>query len=232
MKSSFPSLAYSYTALEPAISAGTLQLHHLQHHRNHHDRAAELARGLPAAAAMTLEEIVVHAGRTDGTGALFHEASQAWSHGFYWQSMRPQGGGRPYGSIGEAIDAGFGSYPQFIRAYIGAALSVLGSGWLWLVWDHGSARLVTMGSAESPLLNDQVPLLALDLWEHAYYGDYQDRRVGYVRSFLTHLVNWEFASQRLIEEVMVAVAGEGPQMRQDRRPQGRRGPAPTRMRTV
>lgn len=232
MKSPFPSLPYAYTALEPTISASALQLHHLVHHRHHHERTAELTSKMPTTAAMTLEDIAVHAARMNPSGALFHEASEAWNHAFFWQSMRPQGGGRPFGCIGEAIDEGFGSYPQFTRAFIGAALSVLSCGWLWLVWDRGRARLLTTSDNESPLLSDVVPLIALDLWEHAYYADFQDRRVGYARSFLTNLVNWEFASQRLVKEVLVALPGGDSRANKPARPRDHRGAGPGHLRLV
>lgn len=190
-----PPLPYAYDALEPYLSRRTLAVHHGQHHAAYVENALALVKGTPLAA-QSLEEIVRHgAGLADR--ALFHAAAQAWNHDFYWQSMKPGGGGEPRGELARLIESGFGSQRRLCEEFTASAVGHFGSGWIWLVLDGDRLRVTATRNAETPLVSSHVPLLTLDVWEHAYYRDYEQRRPDYVTAFLAHLVNWEFAETRL-----------------------------------
>lgn len=188
-------LPYALDALEPQISRHTLALHHGRHHAGYVERTRQLIKGTPLESAR-LERIVLLSA-ADPDRELFNVAAQAWNHDFYWQSMRPHGGGKPTGAIARLIASSWGGHDEFCRAFIAAAGAHFGSGWAWLVLDGERLRIVTTPNAETPLVSPRVPLLAVDVWEHAYYPDYQNRRVDYLAACLTHLVNWEFANHRL-----------------------------------
>lgn len=190
-----PPLPYALDALEPHLSRRTLAAHHGQHHAGYVAQARALVNGSPLASASL--EVIIRAGDERADRALFNAAAQAWNHAFYWQSMRPGGGGDAYGAIAHLIDASFGSCGEFRRQLATAAGDRFGSGWAWLLLDADGLRITTTSNAESPLAARQVPLLTIDLWEHAYYLDYQSRRADYVRDFLGHLVNWDFANSRV-----------------------------------
>jgi Fe-Mn family superoxide dismutase len=153
-----------------------------------------LIRGTPLESA-ALEEIV-RASAAQGN-ALFRAAAQAWNHAFYWNCMRPGGGGEADGAVAELIEASFGTQRAFRQQFVGAAGDQFGSGWAWLVLDRGRLRITSTSNADTALTTTAVPLLTLDVWEHAYYLDYQHRRLDYITAFLAHLVNWEFVNQTL-----------------------------------
>jgi Fe-Mn family superoxide dismutase len=136
------------------------------------------------------------AGKPEQT-SIFNNAAQVFNHNFYWQSMKPGGGGVPDGSLAAALNAAFGSYEGFVAEFKDAAASQFGSGWAWLVRDGADLKIVKTGNADTPLTAGQTPLLTIDVWEHAYYLDYQNRRGDYIQAFLDHLVNWEFAARNL-----------------------------------
>ncbi|MGH8495286.1 MAG: superoxide dismutase [Gammaproteobacteria bacterium] len=195
MSLKLPPLPYALDALEPHISPLTLSLHHGRHHAGYVERARQLVQGTPLESA-PLERVVLFSD-ADPDRALFNAAAQAWNHDFYWHSMRARGGGKPHGEIARLVAESFGSHEAFCQAFIQSASAHFGSGWAWLVLDGERLCITTTENAGTPLLSPQVPLLTVDVWEHAYYPDYQNRRVDYVAAYLTHLVNWEFANQKL-----------------------------------
>ena len=191
-----PELPYDSGALEPHISRTTLEIHHGRHHRAYVEKAQSLVAGTPLAAA-SLEEIIAKTAGKKAKAALFNNAAQAWNHTFYWNSLSPRGGGAPSGELADLIDRDFASHAAFVDAFKAAAIGQFGSGWAWLVLDGGRLAIAATSNADTPLARDQVPLLTVDVWEHAYYLDYQNRRADYVATFLDKLANWEFASRNL-----------------------------------
>ena len=191
-----PSLPYAVDALEPHISRTTLEIHHGRHHRAYVEKTQSLVAGTPLATA-SLEEIIAKTAGKKAKAALFNNAAQAWNHTFYWSSLSPQGGGAPSGELADLIDRDFASHAAFVDAFKAAAVGQFGSGWAWLVLDGGRLAISATGNADTPLAHDQVPLLTVDVWEHAYYLDYQNRRADYVATFLDKLANWDFANRTL-----------------------------------
>jgi Fe-Mn family superoxide dismutase len=195
MSLTLPPLPYALDALEPHISRRTLAAHHGYHHAAYVDKTRALVRGTPLESA-SLEEIV-RASAEPRQKALFNAAAQAWNHAFYWRSMRPGGGGEPSGEVARLIGERFGSQRAFSQEFVTAASDQFGSGWAWLVLDGGRLQIISTSNAETPLITSQVPLLTIDVWEHAYYLDFQQRRLDYIAAFLAHLVDWDFANQNL-----------------------------------
>lgn len=191
---SLPPLPYADTALEPLISANTLSYHYGKHHKTYVDNLNKLVEGKDLAS-MSLEEIIhASAGKADMAG-VFNNAAQVWNHTFYWNSLKPNGGGKPTGAIAAAIDKDLGGYDKFKADLSAAAVTQFGSGWAWLVSDAGTLKIVKTGNAEVPLTKGQKPLLTIDVWEHAYYLDYQNLRAKYVETLIDKLLNWDFANQ-------------------------------------
>jgi superoxide dismutase, Fe-Mn family len=189
-----PPLPYADNALEPVISANTIGFHYGRHHRGYVDNLAKLVAGTEYAD-LPLERIIAStAGRPEGA-AIFNNAAQVWNHTFYWNSMRAKGGGEPPAALKERIEATFGSVDACRKELASAAVSQFGSGWAWLVLDGGKLRVVRTANADVPLTTGMKPLLTVDVWEHAYYLDYQNRRADYVNAVLDKLINWEFALQ-------------------------------------
>ena len=191
-----PALPYATDALAPHISAETVALHYGKHHRGYVEKTLRLTAGTPYAG-KSLVQIIREAKESAGDEAIFNNAAQAWNHDFYWKSMTPGGGGRPEGKIAAAIDDSFGSYENFVDKFIFAATSRFGSGWAWLVKDGDQLKVTNTVNADTPLAHGLTPLLTVDVWEHAYYLDYQNRRGPYVRAFMDHLINWSFAERNL-----------------------------------
>ena len=198
MKIESPGMPYNFSDLEPAMSRDTLVFHLLRHQRVCYDRLAALLRG-DELEELTLEDLIRRTERLPARHALYRYAAEVWNHNLFWRSMRPRGGGAASGLVGEQIRARFGSYEGFAREFREAASQHFGSGWLWLVWRGGSLEIVTTSNAGTPLVRGDTALLALDLWEHAYYLDHQNRRGAYVNVFLEELVNWEHANSVLAE---------------------------------
>jgi superoxide dismutase, Fe-Mn family len=190
-----PPLPYPENALEPHVSARTLSFHYGKHHQGYVNNTNGLVGGTDMAG-MSLEEVVKKAVEIKNT-ALFNNAAQAWNHAFYWQGMKPEGGGKPEGRLMESLASAFGSFEKFKKAIADAATGQFGSGWAWLVLDGNSLKVTNTVNADTPLAHGQKPLLTIDVWEHAYYLDYQNRRGDYVKAFLDHLVNWDFVSKNL-----------------------------------
>jgi Fe-Mn family superoxide dismutase len=191
-----PPLPYALDALSPHINAATLGVHHGKHHQAYVTNANKLIAGT-AYAAMGLVDIVkATAGKAD-QAMVFNNAAQVWNHTFYWQSMKPGGGGKPTGAIASKIAADFGSYEKFRELFAQAGATQFGSGWAWLVLRNGKLEVTKTPNAETPLTGGAVPLLTMDVWEHAYYLDFQNRRPDYIATFLDHLVDWSFANKNL-----------------------------------
>lgn len=200
-------LPYAYAALEPYVSAETLRLHHDKHHQAYVNAVNDLARK-EGVKPRTLEALIVDTRGDDRRRALFNNAAQAWNHEFYWSSMTPNGGGAPSGEIAALIDAQFGSYDDFYRQLAAAATGHFGSGWAWLVWERGRLKVTSTANADTPIGTEQTPLLTIDVWEHAYYVDYRNVRPVYVATFLSRLVNWDFANRNLERAVATSKAAE------------------------
>ncbi|NJK58590.1 MAG: superoxide dismutase [Pleurocapsa sp. SU_5_0] len=189
-----PSLPYDYKALEPAISQSTLEFHHDKHHAAYVSKYNDAVKGTELDSKPIDEVIKAIAGDASQAG-LFNNAAQAWNHTFYWHCMKPNGGGSPTGELMKKIEADFGSFDQFVEAFKTAGATQFGSGWAWLVLDGDTLKVTKTLNADNPLTSDQVPLLTMDVWEHAYYLDYQNKRPAYIDDFLGKLVNWDFVAE-------------------------------------
>lgn len=193
-----PALPYAENALNPVISTNTIGFHYGKHHKAYVDNLNKLIAGSDLAD-LPLEKIITAvAGKADKT-AIFNNAAQTWNHTFYWHSLRPNGGGEPPAALKQRIDASFGSVDALKKELATAATGQFGSGWAWLVADGDGDKLkvVKTGNADVPLTAGLKPLLTVDVWEHAYYLDYQNRRADYVNAVLDKLINWEFALKNL-----------------------------------
>ena len=192
MKFEIPPLPYPVNSLAPFIGAETVETHYEKHHKGYLAKLKKLIQGKPEAK-LTLEELI----RT-AKGDVFNNAAQVWNHNFYWLSLEPEGGGEPSGELAALVDASFGSYAQFRKQFSEAAVGEFGSGWTWLVKGlSGELVICNSNDAENPLQRNLVPLLTLDVWEHAYYLDYKNERPKYVEKFLDHLLNWDFVATNL-----------------------------------
>ncbi len=188
MEHTLPALPYAMDALAPTISAETLEFHYGKHHKAYVDNLNNLIKGTEFENA-SLEEIV-----KKSSGGIFNNAAQVWNHTFYWNSMKPNGGGAPTGALADAINAKWGSFEAFKEAFSKCAVTTFGSGWAWLVkTPSGELDLVSTSNAATPLTTDNKALLTCDVWEHAYYIDYRNARPKYVESFW-NLVNWDFVA--------------------------------------
>ncbi len=191
-----PPLPYAENALEPVISANTMSFHYGKHHKTYVDNLNNLVKGTDYENA-SLEKIINEtAGKAD-KAALFNNAAQTWNHTFYWNSLKGGGGGKPSGKIAQLIDAAFGGYDNFKKEMSATTVSQFGSGWGWLVLDGGALKIVKTPNAEVPFTKGQKPLLTIDVWEHAYYLDHQNKRAAYVDAVIDKLLNWNFATQNL-----------------------------------
>jgi Fe-Mn family superoxide dismutase len=201
MSLTLPPLPYALDALEPRISRRTLAAHYLHHHAAYVEKTRSLVQRTPLESA-GLEEIVL-ASAAQRDAALFNAAAQAWNHAFYWRCMRPDGGGEARGPVAQLIADSFGGQTAFCKEFVAIAADRFGSGWAWLVLDGNKLRLISTSNAETPLTTKSVPLLTIDLWEHAYYLDYQHRRLDYITAFLASLVDWDFVNQNLSSALQV-----------------------------
>jgi superoxide dismutase, Fe-Mn family len=191
-----PSLPYSDNALSPVISAHTIGFHYGKHHKGYVDNLNKLTAGTEFAE-LPLEAIIAAtAGKADKL-AIYNNASQAWNHTFYWRSLSPKGGGEPPSALKQKIEAAFGSKAGCKKELASAATAQFGSGWAWLALSGGALKVVKTANADSPITNGLKPLLTIDVWEHAYYLDYQNRRADYIDALLEKLINWEFAAENL-----------------------------------
>jgi len=193
-----PPLPYAENALEPYISQRTLSFHYGKHHKGYVDTTNKLAqeKGLTG---LSLEDVIEQSSQNPDLKPLFNAAAQDWNHTFYWSSMKEKGGGEPKRELLELINKTFGSYAEFKKKFIEEGTKLFGSGWVWLILDKDNTlKILGTKDADLPLIHGQKALLVCDIWEHAYYLDYQNRRKDYVEVFLDHLVNWDFAQQNLL----------------------------------
>ena len=191
-----PALPYDFSELEPAMSRDTVVFHFLRHQRVCFERMRSLLQG-SGLEDLPLEELIRVTARNPAQHTLYCYAAEVWNHTLFWRSMRPRGGAAAHGRVAEELARRFGSYERFVQKVKSAASAHFGSGWLWLVWRRGALDILVTHNAGTPLVRGYPALLALDLWEHAYYLDHQNRRAAYVSSFLDELVNWDFANQVL-----------------------------------
>ena len=189
MEHKLPELPYSKNALDPHISAETLEFHHGKHHAAYVNNLNNLIGGSEFEK-VSLEDIILKS-----SGGVFNNAAQIWNHSFYWNCLKPGGGGEPKGSMAEAIKSTFGSYEDFKKEFTQKAVTLFGSGWAWLVKNKdGSIAIEQTSNAGTPMTSDKKALLTCDVWEHAYYIDYRNARPKYVEAFW-NLVNWDFAAK-------------------------------------
>lgn len=197
MPITLPNLPYDKKALEPHISAETLDFHHGKHHNAYVVNGNKLIAGTEYDN-MAIEDIIkATAGKSDKAG-IFNNIAQVWNHTFYWNSMKPNGGGKPSGNIAKQIDADFGSFEKFKEEFVNAGATQFGSGWAWLVFNGNKLSVTKTPNAATPITDNLHPIITMDVWEHAYYIDYRNARPTYMEVFLNHLVNWDFAEQNLI----------------------------------
>jgi Fe-Mn family superoxide dismutase len=195
-----PNLPYEQNALEPHISANTLSFHHGKHHAGYVNNLNNLIKDTDLAD-KSLEEIIKATAGDASKAGIFNNAAQVWNHTFYWHSMKPNGGGTPTGALAAKIEEDFGSFDAFKEQFKTAGTTQFGSGWAWLVLENGKLKVTKTLNAENPLHQGQIPLLTMDVWEHAYYLDYQNRRPDYAQTFLDRLVNWDFAAENYAKAI-------------------------------
>jgi superoxide dismutase, Fe-Mn family len=191
-----PALPYADNALAPIISENTIGFHYGKHHKAYVDNLTKLVTGT-VFADLPLEKIITSSAGVADKMAIFNNAAQIWNHSFFWKSLRPNGGGEPSAKLKQKIEASFGSVDACKKELSTAAMAQFGSGWAWLVLDGDKLKVVKTGNAETPLTTSNKPLLTIDVWEHAYYLDYQNRRADYVNAVLDKLINWDFAAENL-----------------------------------
>ena len=193
---SLPPLPWADTALDPVISAKTLSFHWGKHHRGYVDALNGLIRGGPLEG-RPLAEIVRASADDPAARSVFNNAAQSWNHEFYWKSLRPKGGAAPSGILAERIESSFGNLDALKKALVDAGTGQFGSGWAWLVADGATLKVVKTANADTPLTTGVTPLLVVDVWEHAYYLDWQNRRKDHLAAVVDGLLNWEFAAGNL-----------------------------------
>ena len=196
MAISLPSLPYDKDALSPFISANTLDFHYGKHHKAYVDNLNKLIEGT-ALDKLSLEEIIKISSKDAAKTGIFNNAAQSWNHAFYWQCLKAGGGAKPAGKIARMIDATWGSYEKFAEELKNAGTTQFGSGWAWLVLDGKDLKITKTANADTPLAHEQKPLLTIDVWEHAYYLDYQNRRPDYLTAVIQNLINWDFVNANL-----------------------------------
>ena len=193
MAISLPVLPYEKNALAPYISQQTIEYHYGKHHNAYVINTNRLIEGTDLSD-QDLETIIKKTSKDASKSSIFNNAAQVWNHSFYWACMKPGGGGPPSGTIAERIASDFGSYEKFAEQFKNAGMTQFGSGWAWLILRDNHLELMKTSNADTPLAHGLKPLLTVDVWEHAYYLDYQNRRADYLGSFLEHLINWEFVN--------------------------------------
>ncbi|CAE7733815.1 MAG: superoxide dismutase [Gammaproteobacteria bacterium] len=194
MKLELPDLPFAKDALSPHMSSDTLDYHHGKHHNAYVTKGNELLEDA-GVSADSLEDLVLECAKKGG--ALFNNVGQHYNHSFFWNSISPDGGGAPSGAIADAINSSFGDFDSFKKEFVDGGVGQFGSGWVWLVADGDKLKVVKSANAETPLTDGLKPILVCDVWEHAYYLDFQNRRPDFLASFIDNLVNWEFANQNL-----------------------------------
>jgi Fe-Mn family superoxide dismutase len=196
MAINLPNLPYAKEALAPYISANTLDFHYGKHHKAYVDNLNKLIEGTELAG-KSLEEIIKIAAKDSSKTGIFNNAAQVWNHSFYWQCLKKGGGKTPTGAIAAKINAAWGSFDKFAEELKNAGMTQFGSGWAWLVLDGGQLKITKTANADTPIAHGSKPLLTIDVWEHAYYLDYQNRRPDYLAAVIQNLINWDFVNSNL-----------------------------------
>ena len=191
-----PPLPWGEQALDPVISARTIGLHYGKHHRTYVNKLNELVAGTKMAD-MPLEQVIRETAGKPETQKIFNNAAQTWNHTFFWNCLRPGGGGKPTAELASRIDADLGGYDKFRERFAQAAIDCFGSGWAWVAARGGKLEILATSNADNPLTKGAAPVLTIDVWEHAYYVDYENRRPEFVNAVIDKLLNWEFAAQQL-----------------------------------
>jgi Fe-Mn family superoxide dismutase len=191
-----PELPYAKDALAPFISADTLEFHHGKHHKAYVDNLNKLLAGTDLAEA-DLETVIIKTAGDPARTGIFNNAAQIWNHSFYWKCLKAGGGGAPTGAVAAKIEAAWGSYEKFAEDLKNAGVTQFGSGWAWLVIDGGQLKITKTANADTPVAHGVKPLLTLDVWEHAYYLDYQNRRPDYLAAVIGRLIDWDFVNANL-----------------------------------
>jgi len=186
-----PQLPYAKDALAPLMSAETFEYHYGKHHQAYVTNLNAVVAGTPNEK-KSLEEIIL-----SSDGALFNNSAQVWNHTFFWNSMKPKGGGKPSGDLAAAIDRDFGGFDKFREQFVQAAVKQFGSGWAWLVKEGGKLKITSTSNADLPMKHNQTALFTVDVWEHAYYIDYRNARQKFVEAIVDSLANWDFVSENL-----------------------------------
>jgi Fe-Mn family superoxide dismutase len=190
MNFDLPKLPYDRSALEPFISAKTIDFHYGKHHNAYVNNLNKLIKGTEYAN-LSLEGIIKKSYKDETAQAIFNNAAQVWNHTFFWNCMKPNGGSAPKGELATKINNTFGSYEEFIQKFKHDAATQFGSGWVWLVDNNGKLEIVKTANADTPVARGQKPLMTIDVWEHAYYLDYQNRRPDFISTFVEKLINWD-----------------------------------------
>ncbi|HIJ62455.1 MAG TPA: superoxide dismutase [Rhodospirillaceae bacterium] len=191
-----PALPFDPKALEPHMSANTLSFHHGKHHAAYVNNYNNLIKDT-ANAAKSLEDVIKEAAKDPSKAGLFNNGAQIWNHSFFWNCLKPNGGGKPTGQLASKIDADLGGFDKFVEEFKTAATTQFGSGWAWLVLENGKLKVTKTANADTPMVHGQTALFTVDVWEHAYYLDFQNRRPDFVASVLQNLANWDFAAANL-----------------------------------
>jgi Fe-Mn family superoxide dismutase len=199
MAITLPDLPYGKDALAPHISSRTLDFHHGKHHQAYVDNLNKLIEGSDLAS-QSLEEIIRKTAGDSQKAGIFNNAAQVWNHTFYWRSMKPGGGGPPTGPIAQRIASELGRYEKFAQEFKNAAMTQFGSGWAWLVVRDGKLAIMKTPNADTPIAHGLKPLLTVDVWEHAYYLDFQNRRADYLEAFIKNLIHWDFVNANLASD--------------------------------
>ncbi|WP_341753902.1 superoxide dismutase [Candidatus Tisiphia endosymbiont of Dioctria rufipes] len=192
-----PELPYGKSDFVPHFSPETFDYHHGKHHQTYVTNLNNFLQDNQELQKKSLEELIISTSMKPIEAAIFNNAAQIWNHTFFWHSIKPSGGGRPTGKILEQINKDFGSYENFATEFKQAAVSQFGSGWAWLVSNNGKLQIVKTSNGETPITESMKPLLACDVWEHAYYIDYRNKRPDYVSVYIKHMINWQFAESHL-----------------------------------
>ncbi len=196
MAITLPQLPFEKDALAPYISANTLDFHYGKHHKAYVDNLNKLIEGTELAA-KSLEEIIKIAAKDSAKAGIFNNAAQVWNHSFYWQCLKKAGGGAPTGAVAEKIKATWGNFEKFADDLKNAGITQFGSGWAWLISEGNELKITKTANADTPIAHGQKPLLTIDVWEHAYYLDYQNRRPDYISAVIQNLINWDFVNANL-----------------------------------
>lgn len=192
-----PELPYDKKGFAPILSAESFDYHHGKHHQAYITNLNNLLQDQPVLQKMSLEELIIASAQDSSKSAIFNNAAQVWNHSFFWYSIKPKGGGNPSSKILKMIDKDFTNYENFVAEFKQAAISQFGSGWAWLIFNDGKLQIVKTSNAETPITQSIKPLLSCDVWEHAYYIDYRNKRPDYVSAYIESLVNWQFCEENL-----------------------------------